>query len=228
MNFKVNVGCGQTPTEGFRNIDNSFSVRLSRLPGRGRFLFRLGVISPEQYAFIQAAARHKIEFGDAIKGLSFDDNSCSLVYSSHVLEHVDVHNSETFVREIYRILEPGGVFRLALPDLRLRADEYMNSGNADRFVESLFMDCPRPKGLVSRLKLAMFGSRKHLWMYDGPSASQLLERNGFQGPRVLSAGETTIDDPGSLNLREREDESFYVEARKPNDDLSHQYSLTKP
>jgi hypothetical protein len=40
-----------------------------------------------------------------------------------------------------------------------------------------------------------------------------LETNGFSSVREVSAGQTMIPDPGELNLREREDESTYVEAR---------------
>ena len=31
-NIKVNVGCGTTPTEGWLNFDNSFSIRAARWP----------------------------------------------------------------------------------------------------------------------------------------------------------------------------------------------------
>ena len=49
-------------------------------------------------------------------------------------------------------------------------------------------------------------------MYDAPSLIRLLERHGFREAMTLPTGETTITDPGELNLREREEESLYVEA----------------
>ena len=51
-------------------------------------------------------------------------------------------------------------------------------------------------------------------MYDGPSLLRLLTESGFSGARVVAAGETSIESPGPLDLREREDESVYVEARR--------------
>ena len=52
-------------------------------------------------------------------------------------------------------------------------------------------------------------------MYDGKSLSTILLKNGFADAVVLAAGETTIANPGSLNLREYEGWSVYVEAKKP-------------
>jgi hypothetical protein len=52
-------------------------------------------------------------------------------------------------------------------------------------------------------------------MYDGPSLVRLLNGEGFFGARIVPPGVTGIADPGALDLRERADESVYVEARKP-------------
>jgi len=38
---------------------------------------------------------------------------------------------------------------------------------------------------------------------------------GYEAPAAVLAGETSIRDPGALDLSEREEESLYVEARKP-------------
>jgi hypothetical protein len=32
MSLRVNIGCGQTPTEGWNNYDNSLAVRIARIP----------------------------------------------------------------------------------------------------------------------------------------------------------------------------------------------------
>jgi hypothetical protein len=52
-------------------------------------------------------------------------------------------------------------------------------------------------------------------MYDGASLARLLVGEGFEDPVRLRPGETTIADPGALDLREREEESLYLEARAP-------------
>ena len=49
-------------------------------------------------------------------------------------------------------------------------------------------------------------------MYDKESLSNLLTENGFKNPVILNSGDTLIKDPGSLNLKEKEDESIFIEA----------------
>jgi hypothetical protein len=70
-----------------------------------------------------------------------------------------------------------------------------------------------------RLRWLVAGFRDHGWMYDGPSLCRLLQTAGFVDVGEVSAGHTMISDPGELNLREREDESVFVEARAPDTDL---------
>jgi len=49
--------------------------------------------------------------------LPFSDHSFRAVYHSHVLEHLKASEGEYLLRECVRILEPGGILRIAVPDL---------------------------------------------------------------------------------------------------------------
>jgi SAM-dependent methyltransferase len=49
----------------------------------------------------------------SITGLPFPDNSFSLIYCSHVLEHVP--DDLAAMRELYRVLKPGGTALVAVP-----------------------------------------------------------------------------------------------------------------
>jgi predicted SAM-dependent methyltransferase len=46
----------------------------------------------------------------------FADDSISLIYASHVLEHFPRGQSTTVLREWRRVLAPGGILRLSVPD----------------------------------------------------------------------------------------------------------------
>ncbi len=46
----------------------------------------------------------------------FDDNSIDGIFSSHVFEHFDACQLQHIVRELYRILKPGGILRVSVPD----------------------------------------------------------------------------------------------------------------
>lgn len=59
------------------------------------------------------------------KGIPFKDNSFKAAYHSHVLEHFTKTDAEKFISECYRILQPGGVLRVAIPDLEAIARNYI-------------------------------------------------------------------------------------------------------
>jgi len=48
----------------------------------------------------------------------FDDNSVDRILSEDCLEHVDEFYYPSILTEMYRILKPGGIFRLSVPDYR--------------------------------------------------------------------------------------------------------------
>lgn len=213
--MRINIGCGQTPTEGWQNFDNSFSARIAGWPGLASTLARARVMPAESREFSRIVAINKIRYANASKRIPGADRSVEVVYSSHMLEHLDRREVRTFLREVLRVLKPEGILRLAVPDLSRLADIYATSGDADDFVARTLLSQGRPAGLGPRVKLALIGPRHHLWMYDGASLIRLLTSAGFRDVKVLEAGSTTITAPGSLDLAERSDESVYVEAVSP-------------
>lgn len=215
MAFRINVGCGQTPTGGWRNFDNSLSLRLSIIPFLPQLLRCLGLISQPQYQFIRFASVNDIVYGDVIKGLPLRDQSVDVLYSSHMLEHIAKNDVEDFLKEALRVLSPGGKIRLVVPDIRKKVQQYFESGDADAFMESTHLCEERPKSFAQRLQHIFVGSRNHQWMYDGKSLTRLLERVGFVKAEEMPVGQTKILNPGPLDLRERFEESVYVEAEKP-------------
>jgi SAM-dependent methyltransferase len=53
---------------------------------------------------------------DIRKPLRFEDGSASRILAEHVIEHVPFLQGVGFLQECARLLEPGGVLRLAFPD----------------------------------------------------------------------------------------------------------------
>jgi SAM-dependent methyltransferase len=215
LTMRVNIGCGATPTEGWLNLDNSLAIRAARRPVLLRALRLAGVLGPESLGLAATARADNIQWADAVRAIPCPDGSAEAVYSAHMIEHLDRDEAGRFLAEVRRVLRPGGVLRLAAPDLRLLADDYLATGDADDFVRRTYLTQSRPAGLLPRVRSAVIGPRHHLWMYDGASLGGLVRRAGFTQVAVLPPGETAIADPGSLDLKERAEESVYVEAVSP-------------
>lgn len=62
------------------------------------------------------------------------DNSVSHIYCAHVIEHLTHEAAHHMLREIKRVLMPGGVLRLTCPDARLFFEAY-DRGDAAFFLE---------------------------------------------------------------------------------------------
>jgi predicted SAM-dependent methyltransferase len=72
----------------------------------------------------------EVQQGDLTRGLNFPDACFDVVYHSHVLEHLDLSSGLRFLRECARVLKPGGIIRVVVPDLERLAAEYLASAKA--------------------------------------------------------------------------------------------------
>jgi SAM-dependent methyltransferase len=59
------------------------------------------------------------------RGIPFADQTFRVVYHSHMLEHLPHDQTQSFLRECLRVLRPGGVIRVAVPDLEEIARLYL-------------------------------------------------------------------------------------------------------
>jgi SAM-dependent methyltransferase len=214
---RLNIGCGMAPTPGWLNYDNSPAVRLAGWPApTARLLARLGVIDAGNLEFVEFCRKHGIRHANGVARIPHDRASVDVVYSSHMIEHLDRWEAERFLAECRRVLKPGGILRIVVPDLRITLRDYLAKGNADIFLDHLQLELDKPHGWRARLRhLLTGGGRNHRWLYDGKSIAGLIERCGFAEVEVVEPGRTRIADPGELDLAERAHESAMVEASRP-------------
>jgi predicted SAM-dependent methyltransferase len=62
-------------------------------------------------------------------GLPFASDQFDVVYHSQVLEHIPKENSSFFISECFRVIKPGGIMRVVLPDLENIVNEYIKHLN---------------------------------------------------------------------------------------------------
>ncbi|MFK7759473.1 MAG: methyltransferase domain-containing protein [Phycisphaerales bacterium] len=64
---------------------------------------------------------------DATKPLPFADDSFDAVYHAHMLEHLTPDAGQRLIMECARVLRPGGVLRVTVPDLETLARNYISA-----------------------------------------------------------------------------------------------------
>lgn len=212
--IKINVGCGQTPIDGWNNFDNSMSVLLAKHPFLLFIARKLKLLGKTQEGFILTVLKHNIKYADATRHIPEPNNSVEALYTSHMIEHLDFESIALFFKETRRVLVHGGTLRISTPDLKIMVQKYLKNGNSHELMSSFYLT-DKPKTLADRVKYLFVAEREHQWMYDGKALCDLLASAEFLNPQVMDAGKTNIPEPGKLDLFERSEESVYVEARNP-------------
>lgn len=64
---------------------------------------------------------------DLRQGIPLETSFADVVYHSHVLEHFNGQDGIRFLVECYRVLKPGAILRIAVPDLEQITREYLRS-----------------------------------------------------------------------------------------------------
>jgi len=63
---------------------------------------------------------------DLSKGIPFPSETFDVVYHSHLLEHFEKKDALMFMAECFRVLKPGGIIRVVVPDLEQIARIYLD------------------------------------------------------------------------------------------------------
>lgn len=69
----------------------------------------------------------------------FADNTVDLVYVSHCLEHIEIAEVPRALQEWTRIIKPGGILRIAVPDFEAVLQVYEASGRSISSIQYVLM-----------------------------------------------------------------------------------------
>lgn len=206
--LKLNIGCGHNIIPGWRNIDNSPSVLLTKWPILKFALFKAGLITRGQF---ENSWPKGIIWKDVSRRMPYPDDSVSRIYCSHFLEHLNKAQGKNFLYESFRVLKKDGILRLVVPDLLFHAKRYVNNASIDkspgRQPHDEFLDTV----CGAYLEKKRFGAA-HRYMYDRPTISLLLKDAGFSLV-VLQKFRTGLD-PELNMLDNRPEDSLHVDAVK--------------
>lgn len=67
---------------------------------------------------------------DLRKGIPFSEENFDVVYHSNIIEHFRRNDALAFMKECFRVLKPGGILRVATPDLEQICQIYLETLNS--------------------------------------------------------------------------------------------------
>ncbi|MCF8144163.1 MAG: glycosyltransferase [Deltaproteobacteria bacterium] len=73
----------------------------------------------------KALSRNVMQY-DLLQGIPFPDGVFDAVYHSHLLEHLPKDHADEFLKECFRVIKPGGILRVVVPDLEAIAALYVS------------------------------------------------------------------------------------------------------
>jgi predicted SAM-dependent methyltransferase len=173
----VHYGCGQTAPPEWKNFDVSPTLRIQQTPILGAILKRS----------LGQTFERNVRYGDITEGLpGIEDGTVDGVYCSHVLEHMSLEHFRMALQKTYKMLKPGGVFRIIMPNLEILIRDYISDKDEKqdpeasvRLIKRMMMGVEsRPRKFMAVVK-HLFGYLHHLWLWDWESTEQELRNTGF-------------------------------------------------
>ncbi len=128
-----------------------------------------------------------VKKADLLGALSFKDESFDAIYTSHFIEHIPKEKVDFVLGECFRVLKPGGVLRVVVPDFEEIVREYIRNLDNEQFEKAEFNTVE----LLDQCVRSRSGGRLAAWRSD-PDLSQEFRdyvsiRTGYKF-KALSSG----------------------------------------
>jgi len=167
---------------------------------------------------------------DLTAPLKQPDNSVDVVYTEHVLEHLEFTDAVLFFKEAFRVLKPGGIIRTVCPFIDVMAGHIANSRGKDRrlfdeyFKNSIAPYYPSQIAQMEEIGInpsdhwqpflidSLVKNHGHKFIWDRALMTHVLERIGFSEINNVHPGHSFFDEDTCLERRVRGVSQELVEA----------------
>lgn len=178
----LNVGCGTDYKEGWINIDNNSDENIEKLDLNW----------------------------DLRNPLPFKDNSVDFIFNEHLIEHLTVEEGQAAIKDMMRTLKPGGVLRIATPDLEECVKLYLNKNwKKTALIKEHDMGFVETPAELLNMNFSWWG---HRWLYDWTELDRRLKQAGCTTfKRVKNSASAYLE---LQNLETRKESKLVVEVVK--------------
>lgn len=146
---------------------------------------------------------------NVLDGLPFPDSSFDVVYHSHVLEHFSKSSGIFLMQECFRVLSPGGIVRVVVPDLEEIVRQYLKNlsralaGEADYDYEWIILEL-----MDQMVRSKSGGDMADYWRQSSiPNEAYVESRLGKEftsfRERLKSFGKPGVGLPKKVSFRDR-------------------------
>ena len=239
----LNLGCGTKTSNKPEIVNIDWSIYLRIKHNRVLWLFAPIIFNEDRLTKFNSLPDN-ILVHNLAKGIPFESNSIDVVYHSHLFEHLDRDIAVGFLKEVKRVLKPGGIHRIVVPDLQKACKAYIEhitvcennpneANNHDSYIAAIIEQCVRKESFGTRQQkpfrkfienIVLGDARKrgetHQWMYDKINLNKLLTDLGYKEFCVQKYNRSLIPNWNEYALdtdeygNQYKPESIYVEAIK--------------
>ena len=141
-------------------------------------------------------------FWDLRKGIPFPNESVSKIYSSHFMEHLSYNEGQKFLNECFRVLMPGGLFSICVPNAKIYIEAYINSTiNLSKYCR--YQPAYNNTTKIDYINYTAYMDGHHKYMFDEENLLHILNSKGFKKVHLR-------DFDCNLDIIERDYESIYA------------------
>jgi predicted SAM-dependent methyltransferase len=142
-------------------------------------------------------------------GMPFSDNSIDQIYSSHLFEHLTTCETSKLLEECKRVLNPGGIFSICVPNAKRYIEAYLNKDASfwEQQQEDFYVPAYNDTTIIDYINYVAYMDGQHKYMFDQENLLHILKSHNFKSVRLRDF------DP-ALDIMERDFESIYAEAVK--------------
>lgn len=134
----------------------------------------------------------------------YGDNSVDFIYSEHFIEHLTAQEGLKLLKEIYRVLKPCGVVRIATPNLNYTMFRYFFFWKRQSWFKKFGYEWIKTKAEMINICFREWG---HQYLYNHEELERRLREAGFTNIRRQKINKSSYPE---LQKRETRKESRLI------------------